>query len=515
MDMNVVSESIGLRAAAYLRMSTELQDYSIRNQYDLIKEYAAAKSIEVVKTYEDHAKSGLTFAERGGLKMLIRDVQEGDADFDVVLVYDVSRWGRFQDVDESAFYEYICRRAGIAVIYCAEPFQNDGSPLASIMKSIKRSMAAEFSRELSKKVFAGQSRLVGQGYMVGGKAPYGLRRLLVDASGAVLKELSPGQRKLFQSDRIVLIPGPPDELNAVRLIFKLYVEEGKRPQAIANELNRAGTLRAGVPWSYESIGCTLRNEKYAGAIVWNKSSFKLSQARIANPPELWIRAEGAVQAVVDPVTFDAAQKLLCTRHRGHDRREMLAALRRLYEKHGYVTEALMKATRHKPTAVTYRTHFGKLQTAYELIGFAPKRLYRVMGLRKRSLEIRADVLTSIVSALRELGIEIAKTEHTGIWRLNAEFTFSVTTLPFIQRTDTYSFWTLRRADLTPADINILVRLNKSNSAAEDFYFLPRSEMEALPNRLKRANGHRLDAFRSPDYSPILDMVKRTDLKTLT
>jgi DNA invertase Pin-like site-specific DNA recombinase len=207
-------------------MSTERQDYSIHNQFDLIKEYAAARSIEVVKTYEDYAKSGLTFTERAGLKSLIKDVQEGEANFDAVLVYDVSRWGRFQDVDESAFYEYICRRAGIAVIYCAEPFQNDGSPLTAIMKSIKRSMAAEFSRELSKKVFAGQSRLVGLGYMVGGKAPYGLRRLLVDASGTVLRELRPGQRKFFQTDRIVLVPGPLEELNAVRLIFKLYVECG-------------------------------------------------------------------------------------------------------------------------------------------------------------------------------------------------------------------------------------------------------------------------------------------------
>ncbi|MEO6246527.1 MAG: hypothetical protein ABIQ12_13930 [Opitutaceae bacterium] len=27
--------------------------------------------------------------------------------------YDVSRWGRFQDADESGYYEYICKRAGI------------------------------------------------------------------------------------------------------------------------------------------------------------------------------------------------------------------------------------------------------------------------------------------------------------------------------------------------------------------------------------------------------------------
>lgn len=71
------------------------------------------------------------------------------ADFNFILVYDVSRWGRFQDADESAYYEYICKRAGINVAYCAEQFENDGSPVSTIVKGVKRAMAGEYSRELS------------------------------------------------------------------------------------------------------------------------------------------------------------------------------------------------------------------------------------------------------------------------------------------------------------------------------------------------------------------------------
>lgn len=48
---------------------------------------------------------------RDALKDLIAVVQNGKADFAYILVYDVSRWGRFQDADESAYYEYICKRA--------------------------------------------------------------------------------------------------------------------------------------------------------------------------------------------------------------------------------------------------------------------------------------------------------------------------------------------------------------------------------------------------------------------
>ena len=80
--------------------------------------------MEIVRTYADEGKSGLRIEGRDTLKQLIETVTAGKADFEAILVYDVSRWGRFQDADESAYYEYICRRAGIAVHYCAEQFEN-------------------------------------------------------------------------------------------------------------------------------------------------------------------------------------------------------------------------------------------------------------------------------------------------------------------------------------------------------------------------------------------------------
>ncbi|WP_395651942.1 recombinase family protein, partial [Brevundimonas sp.] len=83
---------------------------------------------------------------RVSLQHLIADVQNGQTEFDVILVYGVSRWGRFQDADESAYYEFICREAGIAVHYCAEQFENDGSLSATIIKSMTRAMAGEYSR---------------------------------------------------------------------------------------------------------------------------------------------------------------------------------------------------------------------------------------------------------------------------------------------------------------------------------------------------------------------------------
>src|SRR6185312_6246842 len=101
------------------------QKYSPKNQRAAIAAYAAERGITIVRSYADEGRSGLTIVRRDGLNELIQDVQQGRADFNCILVYDVSRWGRFQDVDESAYYEFICRRAGIAIHYCEEEFEND------------------------------------------------------------------------------------------------------------------------------------------------------------------------------------------------------------------------------------------------------------------------------------------------------------------------------------------------------------------------------------------------------
>jgi DNA invertase Pin-like site-specific DNA recombinase len=166
-------------------MSTDHQKYSTEDQSDAIRKYAEERGFELVRSYADAGKSGLRIEGREALQQLIQDVQDGTADFEVILVYDVSRWGRFQDADESAYYEYICRRANKQVEYCAEQFENDGGPVATIVKSVKRAMAGEYSRELSNKVFIGQCRLIERGFRQGGAAGFGLRRVLLDERGEV------------------------------------------------------------------------------------------------------------------------------------------------------------------------------------------------------------------------------------------------------------------------------------------------------------------------------------------
>jgi len=116
------------QAAMYVRMSTDHQKYSTENQEQAIREYAEKRNIEVITTYADQGKSGLDIGGREALQRLISDVQDGHAAFNTILVLDITRWGRFQDADESAYYEYICRRAGIDVQYVAEQFEVLNAP---------------------------------------------------------------------------------------------------------------------------------------------------------------------------------------------------------------------------------------------------------------------------------------------------------------------------------------------------------------------------------------------------
>src|ERR1051326_3281999 len=159
-----MGEAKSTPAAQYLRMSTEGQDYSLANQAAAILVYAQSHNLSIVRTYEDAGRSGLLLKHRTGLRSLLNDVTSGSPAFRAILVYDVSRWGRFQDTDEAAHYEFLCKSAGVPVHYCAEMFANDGSISSVILKTLKRTMAAEFSRELGAKVYEGQKRLALAGW---------------------------------------------------------------------------------------------------------------------------------------------------------------------------------------------------------------------------------------------------------------------------------------------------------------------------------------------------------------
>ncbi|CAM7608939.1 recombinase family protein [Klebsiella pneumoniae] len=194
-----------VRVAQYLRMSTDHQQYSLHNQSEYIKDYAEKNNMEIAYTYDDAGKSGVSIVGRHSLQQLLSDVEQKKIDIQAVLFYDVSRFGRFQNSDEAAYYSFLFERNGVDLIYCSEPIPTKDFPLeSSVILNIKRSSAAYHSRNLSEKVFIGQVNLIKLGYHQGGMAGYGLRRLLVDENG-IAKEGANKQVISSQADSLIKI----------------------------------------------------------------------------------------------------------------------------------------------------------------------------------------------------------------------------------------------------------------------------------------------------------------------
>jgi DNA invertase Pin-like site-specific DNA recombinase len=329
-------------------MSTEHQKYSTENQRDAIIEYAANRGYNIVKTYADDGRSGLKVDGRDALKQMLADVQSAASEYKAIIVYDVSRWGRFQDADESAYYEYLCKRAGIQVIYCAEQFENDGSPTATIIKSVKRAMAAEYSRELSTKVFTGQCRLIQLGYRQGGPAGFGLRRMLIDQTGQHKGLLKRGEHKSLSTDRVILVRGPSDEIEIVGNIYCMF-REGKREGEIAQNLQDRGIIsEAGRPWTRSMVHDILTNEKYIGNNVYNHISYKLKKKRIRNTPDMWVRHDGAFDPIIDVESFYIARGIIQERHRTFSNDDLIDWLKRLLSINGRLSGHLINTTDGAP-----------------------------------------------------------------------------------------------------------------------------------------------------------------------
>src|SRR5579864_4456085 len=364
-----------IRAAQYLRMSTEHQQYSPENQSTAIWSYAEGHGFTVVRTYSDPAKSGLSLKNRRGLRDLLQDVAGGNTDYKAILVYDVSRWGRFQDTDEAAHYEFLCKSAGIPVHYCAETFTNDGGLPSLIMKSLKRVMAGEYSRELGVKVSAGQRRLVQRGFRQGGPPGYALRRMLVSADGKPKQRLANGERKSIATDRVVLIPGPLREVRCVKRIYRLFIKKGLTYTNIARQLNNCGIRYVGgSEWNERDVKVILTHPKYAGFNVYGCSTQRLYTPLVRVPRSEWIVIPNAFPALVSQEAFAQAQCIVdrclrsCPRHRSDE--DLLAILRAILAREGKITIELMRKTKDCPSPATFIHRFGSLCRAYQMIGYS-------------------------------------------------------------------------------------------------------------------------------------------------
>jgi DNA invertase Pin-like site-specific DNA recombinase len=497
-------------AVEYVRMSTEHQQYSTENQQTAIRKYAAQHGMTITRTYGDVGKSGLRLSGRGALQQLLAEVQSGKADFGVILVYDVSRWGRFQDADESAYYEYICKRHDIQVHYCAEAFTNDNTPTATIIKSVKRAMAGEYSRELSVKVFAGQCRLIELGYRQGGMAGYGLRRMLLDQHGQHKSILKIGEHKSLQTDRVILVPGPSEEVATVQRIYNLFVHERQNEEAIAELLNLEGIKSdLGRPWTRATIHQVLTNPKYQGDNVYNRVSFKLKQKRVRNPPDMWIRHDRAFTSIIDNDLFAQANEIIQARHQHLSDEELLARLRQLLSERGTLSGLIIDESPGMPSSSAYRSRFQSLVRAYTLIGFDPGRDYAYIAVNRRLIERHQALRSSLIAGIQSAGAGVEDDGRS--LRINKEFTLSF----IVSRCKTTKAdklrWNINLDLACMPDLTVAVRMQPDNELPLDYYILPSIDMRLARLRLRAENAITMDVYRFEDLTYFYGLVRRRRL----
>jgi DNA invertase Pin-like site-specific DNA recombinase len=454
-------------AAQYLRMSTDHQQYSTLNQSAAIALYAAAHNLGIVRSFVDEGKSGTSIKRREGLQELLRVVESGGADFTNVLVYDVSRWGRFPDTDEAAHYEFVCKRAGIAVRYCAEQFENDNSVTSNLLKALKRTMAGEFSRELSVKVSTGQRRLASMGWWQGGNGPFGFQRMLVSQDGKRKHILKVGEWKSISTDRIALTPGPRNAVDTVRLAFDLYTKHGTTRKQIAEILNKRGVFLHKRPWSLTMVRELLTSHIYKGAYAYCKHDHHF----ITLPRDKWLIREHAFEGIVSEEQWTRANALVQKETKPLIDSEMLDALRQLWKRKGKLTSDIINAAKEIPSAQAYRNHFGGVNEAYKLIGYPLIRDLSFGHAVRMSRDLRNAICEEICERVRQIGGRAEKMMVPGMLRLNENVTAKVAIRKAWIR-DGRIVWHLPLGKQPVADILVVGRVNPPEPSIFDYFLVP-------------------------------------------
>ena len=308
------SQQIRKKAIAYYRHSAEdKQENSVAIQRQHTEKFAREHNIEIIHEEADEGKSGLLASRPAFERLFINWIENDDAPhFDYVFTYDVSRWGRFQDPNEAAYWTHLCTQRGKEVIYVSDGFPKSDDKFYSNLKIyMQREMAADFSRQLSSKVFYGCVKVSEQGYSAGGTAAYGMARLLLDVNKKPIRILNIGEHKQIANERVSFTPKEDETTETVREIFNLFVKEKYLIPDIVTRLNQKGVLSAtGKRWNKSKVIKILTDETYIGTRIYNKTWGRLKQKSYKNPRSEWVITPKAFKAAVDEQLFRDAQERL-------------------------------------------------------------------------------------------------------------------------------------------------------------------------------------------------------------
>jgi len=480
MDWYNPKKTFTKHAVAYYRHSAQdRQENSVEIQQDQVRKFAEDNGIQIIEEFVDRGKTGLVTEGREAFQRMLHNIEIGKYHIEYVLVLDVSRWGRYQNLDISAYYTGLCAMHGKPVIYTTMGIPPENDLMHALRVNIERYQAANYSRELSMKVFKGCAKIASQGFRAGGMPPYAFNRILLDEKRNPVQTLDPGQRKSIQNQRVTLSPGRPEEIEVITRIFAAFVQKNKTPKQIAAILNGEGIQSPGEShWTAQSVRGILSNELYIGTMVYNRTTQRLKSPSHNNPKTEWIRAENAFPAIINRTVFETAQSIIQKaeedRARRYSNKDMLERLQTLYTRYGTIRRSLIAGEKEMVSPATYAKHFGTLIAAHQTL-FA---------------DVIADRRSQVVKTLRNAVPEITENEDFLVLRNYV----SIRVQPVVPFPHGYeAAWSFTPDARTQIDITIGVPLSNGGTfTVLGYLFFPRILLGGQEIRIVSTAPERLD-----------------------
>ena len=500
-----------VRVAQYLRMSTNHQEFSLDNQAQFIKKYADEHNMEILHTYDDAGKSGVSTTGRHDFNKLVNDVLTKEINIDAVLVYDVSRFGRFKDPQEGIYYKYLLKMNNVDVIYCAENLPENSETETFILSSLMYAAGA-YSKNLSIKVFAGHVNLVKRGYYQGGTPGYGLKRKLLDNNNKPKMLLAHGERKSLQTDRIVLVPGTKKEIELIKKIFNMFIFDGLNEYLIASLLNQEGyRFSDKTEWTRGRIHSVLINSRYTGRYIYNRTSQKLKTKRIKNPEEDWVEYNSFFKPIISEEKFRLAKEIIDNRSIKMSDEKILDCLRKILSKHGKISGFIIDEDDSTPSSSVIANRFGGLLNAYKLIDYTPERDYQYLEINSYLRKKHSDIVNKIQNEIISSEVKILENKLISV---NKALSFSIV-LSRCKKTGLNKHrWVVRLDRSLNPEISIIVRMNSLNTEPVDYYILPSIEFLEHELKIKDNNTLLFEMYRFDDIKPFFDMLSTDDKDVL-
>jgi site-specific DNA recombinase len=322
------------KAVIYARFSSENQrDESIDAQIRAIQEYAKRNNIEIIEIYTDRARSA-TSDKRPDFQRMVKDSEKEN--FDMVIVHKLDRFSR--DKYDSVYYKKRLLKNGVKVVSVTE--QLDDSPESVILESVLEGMADYYSKNLAREAMKGMKETAYKCQHTGGTPPLGY-------------DVDKETRKYIIN---------PNEAEAVKLIFEKYLQ-GHTVMSIVNELNDRGyRTKKGVLFGTNSIRSIIKNEKYCGTFVFNKSASKdafgrRNGSKTKDDKDI-IKIKGGVPAIVTEDDYNRAQSLMESKMNGKGGRQKAKEIYLLSGiikcKCGHAMYGNRRKPKGKPLYVSYR-----------------------------------------------------------------------------------------------------------------------------------------------------------------